>query len=989
MNINPTARQTSENLPINRVLFSTIEQQKKFIVLIFYVALGFVVTLLFIDIYYYLNHTLILDTAFWIRQIANILIICHAILIHYRYTSFLLLSLSIIMNCAILYLSFFSNYFPSEYFAILTILPTAFVSIFYERKLSQWFVSISCVIFLIGFLLFVGHNQIWNTILITTIFAVISLVIYLQNPSIHFLQKMNDTRETHYFEMLRLVYDGIAYCQEDLIIDADDGFYNLFKIPPEYQRELYLTDILMPESQSVVFEALHQRQSMMTQGLGKRFDGTIVPIEMNMVSQRVNKLQYTVLAIHDASRQLSAEIAIQRKNEELLMINRISQAVNSSLSLGEVLSTVLEESQEIYRNRSSSLWLLDDNQEYFVCVNAKGTQASKKIGKRVNTHTGLFQEVLKNQEPMFIENILQDDLLGVIKNTDHGFDVIAILILPIVFQGKIIGLLQFLDDRVNILHKEDIEVLKSIAANSAIAIHNARQFEQLAGDQQRWRTLQIISQRINACLQPKEIYRSITDNISDILQFDYFIIALRNNEIGGYDIVHKVDREKDLPGHHLNEGTGMTAHVIENAKSLLIDNFPETQAEDFKVLRIDETDHQTRSVLSVPLIRGAKVIGMLSAQSYLKNLYQSADMKMLELVAAHSVIALDNARHYQEALESARLRDTIYLIGQEINSRLNPDQVYETIYKALLKVIPLDFMFISSVDHDKQLQLFHYFKDKEINEIQKPFSAPIDQGVSGYVIKTGKSFRTGDFTKVKIDGYEYVHLGEKEHVTHSLIFVPLIRGSVVTGLISVQAKATDVFTAYHQTLVELIAPYATSALENAWLFSKIETLAITDELSGVYNRHHFNHVLKQEFERSVRYERPLSLIIIDIDNFKDINDQYGHICGDDVIRQYGAMLNENVRTTDILARFGGDEFAIIMPETNAQQALAVTRKIESLCNQRKFNLGHDEISVTISIGLAEIIRSVDLKPEDLIHKADHAMYQAKKQGRSRTVLFEN
>ena len=807
------------------------------------------------------------------------------------------------------------------------------------------------------------------------------MVIYLQNPSIKLLQKVNEIRESQFTKMLHLVYDGIAVCREGLILDADDGFYKLFQIPKENQKDFALVDIIGYESQQKITNAMQDDESVMLQIEGKKFDGTIVPIELNLVHYHLNQIHYVILAFHDASRQLSAEFAVQKKNNELLMINRISQTVNSSLSLGEVLSTILEEAQVIYRNRSSSIWLLDDDQEFFICVNAKGTLASNKIGKRVNISLGLFNEVLKIQEPLFVENIQQDALFSVIKNTDHGFDVLAVLILPIVFQGKIIGLLQFLDDRINMLHKEDIEVLKAIAANSAVAINNARQFEQLAGDQQRWRTLQTISQRINACLQPQEIFRAISDNIIDILRFDYFMIAVSNNDIGGYDIVHMAGNEKNLTGHHLDNGNGLIVHVIENARSLLIDDFSETHVEKLGSVYINEFNQEAKSVIAVPLIRGANVIGMISAQSFRNGIYKSSDLQMLELVSAHSVVALDNARHYQEALNSARLRDTIYLIGQEINSQLNPDQVYDTIFRAIAKVIPVDFMFISSVDYENQLQHFHYFKDREIDQIHEPFSAPIDEGISGYVIKSGKTFRTGDFTKVTIDGFEFCHLGSEDHITYSLIFVPLFKGALVTGLISVQAKAPNVFTSYHQTLVELIAPYATSALENAWLFSKIETLAITDELSGVYNRHHFNHVLKQEFERCQRYNRPLSLIIVDIDNFKEINDRYGHICGDEVINQYGTMLKDNVRSTDILARFGGDEFAIIMPETNTQQAMIVTKKIEALCNKRKFLLEQDEIQVTISIGLAEMILDEDLKPEDLIHKADSAMYQAKNQGR--------
>ncbi|MBI9050706.1 MAG: GGDEF domain-containing protein [Anaerolineaceae bacterium] len=227
----------------------------------------------------------------------------------------------------------------------------------------------------------------------------------------------------------------------------------------------------------------------------------------------------------------------------------------------------------------------------------------------------------------------------------------------------------------------------------------------------------------------------------------------------------------------------------------------------------------------------------------------------------------------------------------------------------------------------------------------------------------------------------------KDAFGDSMIFVPMIRDQQVTGLLSVQAKNSNQFTTYHQTVLELIAPYAASALENASLFSKIETLAITDELSGVYNRHHFNRTLKHEFERNQRYHRSLSLIIMDIDNFKEINDQYGHICGDAVINQYGTLFKANVRKSDIIARFGGDEFVVIMPETTAEQAKIVAEKFKSLSNDYQFEFQGKEIQITVSIGLAEVDQTSDLKPEDLIHKADFAMYQAKKRGRNQVYSY--
>jgi diguanylate cyclase (GGDEF)-like protein len=971
-------------LPVNKVLFPNNEQQKWFIRVIFIVSVIIIAHFWVIDIYKYTTGKLVIDRLFWFRQVSAVMVLLHAIaLIVYFDNSIVLFSLSIFMNASIIYLSLFTDFFPIDAFILLTLAPTIFIAVYYERKFSMWYITITCLVILAGYVLFLDISHMWNALLVVFSFAMIFLASFLQNPSIKLMRTAHQVWEKQYVQMLKFVYDAVLICDGYLILDADTGFYNLFQISNQ-ERTLLLKDFLPADSQEYVYAELKKTDTNIIQTLGRRKDGIVFPITLYILNQTVGGRNYSIITIHDATKQLGSEYSLQRKNKELTTINHISKAINSSLSLGEVLNTILEESKNIYSSRFSAIWLYEDKKAEFICVNARGTNASIKIGLYHERDCSVFSRLIQDQTPYVIDQVQKSEVAKHIKEMDHGFEVQTMLALPIIFQGQLIGVMQFLDDKEHLMNKGDLDVLMSIASNSAVAIMHARQFERMASDQQRWRTLQLISQKINACLQPKDIFRVIASSIDDILTYDYFVVSLFNDNISEYQIVHLVNIHNEQPISEDIIGEGLLRNVINSGRSLVIDQYDQEKHGKIDVQALVPVIGDINSLLAVPIMRSGKCIGVLSMLSKNISKYDLADIQMLELIASQTVVALDNATHYQEVLESARLRDTIYLIGQEINARLNPEQVYETIFHTIDKVIPFDVMFLSFIDESIGNHQIRYLRDKQKSELSEAFSIDINEGLSSRVIKSGKTFRCNN-SELRAQLLENEIFADA--FGNSMIFVPLIRDQKVMGILSVQAQTSNLFNSYHITLLELIAPYVASALENSILFSRIENLAITDELSGVYNRHYFNKTLKREFERSQRYKRPLSLLILDIDNFKEINDQYGHICGDEVIHQFGELFKNHVRESDIIARFGGDEFVVIMPETTSEQAKTVAEKFELLCNEYHFTFQENEISITASIGLAEVDHLGDVKPEDLIHKADYAMYQAKKRGRNQIFRF--
>ena len=163
---------------------------------------------------------------------------------------------------------------------------------------------------------------------------------------------------------------------------------------------------------------------------------------------------------------------------------------------------------------------------------------------------------------------------------------------------------------------------------------------------------------------------------------------------------------------------------------------------------------------------------------------------------------------------------------------------------------------------------------------------------------------------------------------------------------------------------------------------KMEKLVITDDLTGLYNSRHFFNLISVEIERHLRYSHPLSLLMMDIDFFKQYNDTWGHLEGDNVLSELGGIINSCLRTTDTAFRYGGEEFAVLLPETRLEKACLVGKRIIESVGEKTFNPKPDKTaSVTISIGATELIKQDNR--ESLIRRGDKALYLSKKTGRNK------
>ena len=224
---------------------------------------------------------------------------------------------------------------------------------------------------------------------------------------------------------------------------------------------------------------------------------------------------------------------------------------------------------------------------------------------------------------------------------------------------------------------------------------------------------------------------------------------------------------------------------------------------------------------------------------------------------------------------------------------------------------------------------------------------------------------------------------------NSIVVIPVIKKESVIGtfLLRMASPLSDGVTKRIYKLCQLVANLSASALETAILFEKTQTaqeyfeeMSIRDGLTKLYNHQHFHSCLDKEFSRSNRYGTPLSMVFFDIDDFKRINDIYGHQHGDAVLRGVGTLVKDVARDSDICARYGGDEFVILLPNTNSEGALKMAIRLTTVIREHKFN-GLNGAQVTISVGTSTMKENDVPSPAQFVILADKAMYKTKSLGK--------
>jgi diguanylate cyclase (GGDEF)-like protein len=224
--------------------------------------------------------------------------------------------------------------------------------------------------------------------------------------------------------------------------------------------------------------------------------------------------------------------------------------------------------------------------------------------------------------------------------------------------------------------------------------------------------------------------------------------------------------------------------------------------------------------------------------------------------------------------------------------------------------------------------------------------------------------------------------------TFDELLVPVVTDESVIALMKLTRSREKPFSTDELRFLEAVANQTALALERVKLIAFLENLSITDALTGIANRRHFEWRLSEEVERARRYKYPLSALLLDLDHFKQVNDNYGHQIGDTVLQQVAQRLKNSLRRTDFLARYGGEEFVVLAPQTPAERAIILGERLRQVIAESPITVADDlQIRITLSVGIA-VFPDHAQNESELIGAADAALYKAKQMGRNRVCMFE-
>ncbi len=332
----------------------------------------------------------------------------------------------------------------------------------------------------------------------------------------------------------------------------------------------------------------------------------------------------------------------------------------------------------------------------------------------------------------------------------------------------------------------------------------------------------------------------------------------------------------------------------------------------------------------------------------------------------------------------ARGIEILHEIGKTLTSTLDLKEVLSIIMQKISELLKPSNWSLLLID-EKKHELFFEIAVGENADKLKDMHLAIGEGIAGSVARTGEVLLIPD---VASDPRFTSKMDEATHFkTQSIICVPLMSKGRVLGVVELINSMQDKqFNSNDLKILTTLTDYAAIAIENAKYLQKVQELTIRDDLTTLYNSRYLHLMLEREMERSKRYGLHFSIIFLDLDHFKLINDKHGHLVGSNVLKETAKVIEIELRKPDIPIRYGGDEFVILLPETDKKNAYKVTERIRESLNSHIFLRKEGfSIKLTASFGVSSFPEDTD-NTLDLIRLSDQAMYRIKETTRNGIAL---
>jgi diguanylate cyclase (GGDEF)-like protein len=661
--------------------------------------------------------------------------------------------------------------------------------------------------------------------------------------------------------------------------------------------------------------------------------------------------------------------------EHLSTVLGIAERLASTHDRAELLHAIVAETKRALRVDYVTIRILHGND---LVVSAWAGLANDVAARlpAFRRSEGWIGEILRTGRPLALRDAREGGMLG-IERYAGVVEFAGYLVAPLTQHDRVIGAISAVTREPRPWTDRDLAFMTTVATHAAIALVNAELLAESQARAAQLAVLQAASARMSRANTVAQVGRAIVEETRGIIDYhnarvylleppDDVVPIAFEGRVGAYEQV-------DLELLRCKLGEGFTGWVAEHGEALLVND----ANADPRGAAIAGTDEVEESMLVVPMRYDETTVGVITLSKLGLDQFGPEDLRLLSILADQAATALESARLLTRSQDLAGELRRLLDMSSELSRSLDPRQVANLIARHLAAALGADECAISYWDRPNgHVVSLGYYPEMGPAELE-PF-----YDVAGFP-ETLRVLERQEFTLIDADDPAAdpaeVALLRREG-TRMLAMFALVAKRQSIGLVELYSKTSVQWDEQRLQLARTMANEAAMALENAQLYEDARKLADRDPLTGFYNHRFLHERLGEEVVRAQRARKPLSVLMLDLDDFKLVNDTFGHLFGDRVLTWTAELIRSTLRGSDIPARYGGDEFAIILPETDLDEGRRAAERILEAFRDRPF-VGEQRgpVPVTASIGVATY-PDTGRTSTDLIAAADRALYTVKREG---------
>ncbi len=652
-----------------------------------------------------------------------------------------------------------------------------------------------------------------------------------------------------------------------------------------------------------------------------------------------------------------------------LLIQALSH-LHTAGGADDILQGFLEDVLGLLRARAVLWWSYDLREEELVLERQAGLEGIGDEPVRLSGTEGFVFEILHSGEPQVLEG--EEVAEGLDGHPGVGPGPHTALGIRVGSEERPHGVLLALFPTGASMAIQEMETLQLLGAALGRAIDGTLLREELQTQVRRLLLLHDLSRILQSDRRLDERLDELVGALTNDFHAHFGYIMLYDEREDRLEIraVSGIEMEV-LEGIEVVPGRGITGRVFQTGLSRLV--------RDVR----DDPDYieghpDVKSELAVPIRAEGEVIGVLNLESDEVSDFDPDDLRLASIIATQIGATLRQALAYEQAVERLNELELVNRITRAIATIDDLNELLNTVVaeiRTFFQTTGVGILLTPPTGEGLKISASAGESLPDIEALQ----LKAGKGITGIVAQEGKTIYLPDVTR----DARYIPV---DPTIRSELAVPLYQKDRVIGVLNLESDEPDAYSAEDQRVINIVATQIAQILGKALLYREMETMAITDGLTGLFNHRQFFKRLEIEFKRSVRYSYPLSLIMVDLDYFKEFNDTFGHMRGDEALRQIAEILETSVRETDVVARYGGEEFVVILPLCHLSTATEVADRIRAAVEKAALDEGEGVYPLTVSVGIATAPEHAS-SHEEMVMRADDAMYASKRAGRNRCTVW--